>query len=217
MRDSKYNLQLSRNGPQKCIFSKIVADVSTLWDFLSNFLEISLLRHLTSRDPIFTNLFCLSYLTSVHIWSQLYYFSWSYAHTILQLLYRKSYFCTIFLQHLNKHSFATNHRRRMVDPSLERYYKALIEIQHLVDPSMIIFADVRILSALLGHVTPRGQISTKICKRVSLLYILPVPIFEVVCVCITKVVANLLLPIVHMEHLKIWRHLALTKCPNPPF
>ena len=33
MRDSKYNLQLSRNGPKKCIFSKIVADVSTLGNF----------------------------------------------------------------------------------------------------------------------------------------------------------------------------------------
>ena len=44
VRDSKYNLQLSRKGPQKCIFSKIVADLSTLWDVLSDFLENSLFR-----------------------------------------------------------------------------------------------------------------------------------------------------------------------------
>ena len=103
---------------------------------------------------------------------------------------------SIFLQRLNKHSLATNHRRRMVDPSLERYYEALIENQHLVDSSMIIYADVSILSALLG------QKYATIGKPVSLLYILPVPIFEVVCVCITKVMTNSLLPIVHMEHLK---------------
>ena len=91
-------------------------------------------------------------------WSQLHYFSWSYDHThILQLLYRKSYFCTIFLHPLYKHIFATNDRRRMVGTSLERYYKALIENQHLVDPSMIISADLSILSALLGQKYPKWR------------------------------------------------------------
>ena len=56
VRDSKYNLQLSRNGPKKCIFSKIVADVSTLWDFLSDFFRdfsVSLGNFPTDRKMIF--------------------------------------------------------------------------------------------------------------------------------------------------------------------
>ena len=69
----------------------------------------------------------------------------------------KRYFCVNF-QYLNKHSLSTNLRRRVFDPSLESQNYALHENKHLVDSSMSIFSQSRILFSIFWwkcHVTSR--------------------------------------------------------------
>ena len=113
--------------------------------------------------------------------------------------YRGRCYFTPNARHLTKHNFGTTYRIKAVDPSLESPGAALYREVCLVTPYRPIFADVSTFCGILRrksvndviwrHVTSRRRIFTKLSQNVSLLHILLVSKFKVICICLAKVMA----------------------------